>query len=74
MVSHLVQPVRQLPIASLLPFLLRPPVGHPYGQRLPPCPRDDLARSKLCGSPVDGADRVAPGEQHSLIVRIESSQ
>ncbi len=37
---------------------------HSEGSPRRPAHGDDLARWKLCGSPVDGADRVAPGEQH----------
>jgi len=35
MVSHLIQPVRPLPTASLLPFLLRQPEGHRGQQNAP---------------------------------------
>jgi hypothetical protein len=57
MVSHPVQPVLPLPTASLLLFLLRPPVDHLGQQPRLRAHEDDLARWKLCGSPADSVAR-----------------
>jgi hypothetical protein len=54
MASHLVQPPRPLPTASLLPFLLRPPQDH-RGQPCPSfCPQRAGGRARGGSAPSDG--------------------
>jgi hypothetical protein len=67
MASHLVQPARPLPTASLLPFLLRQPEDHRGQQNAPfrPSSVTGLDINKYTGGDLRGQCSVFVSDRHS---------